>query len=279
MILKIEGQEATLKNLSSELANLNGITNSVINNYFQQCGFNDISNVNSYNNGRYTLGNSKRDRIFKNFANEINHESDDKIIRFIELIFTPSNYINKIEVFESDRMTINSLLLFLGCEIDKNGKIKATQRVNSLDEVDKRVNNLKNKLRERNVHLNVLKYCSREYLSKDYFHACFEAVKGLYSRLRDISGLTCDGEALINKIFSKNEPMLLFNDWKDESDKSEFDGIKYLFLTLHKMIRNPDAHTTRISKETSLEDCLDYFSMISKAHRLLDKATITCFKK
>ena len=29
----------------------------------------------------------------------------------------------------------------------------------------------------------------------------------------------------------------LKNDWKNESDKNEFDGIKYLFLTLHKMIR------------------------------------------
>lgn len=59
----------------------------------------------------------------------------------------------------------------------------------------------------------------------------------LFERLREISGLTCDGEALINKMFKKDEPILLFNDWKNESDKNEFDGIKYLFLTLHKMIR------------------------------------------
>lgn len=38
-------------------------------------------------------------------------------------------------------------------------------------------------------------------------------------------------------MFKKDEPILLFNDWKNESDKNEFDGIKYLFLTLHKMIR------------------------------------------
>lgn len=62
-------------------------------------------------------------------------------------------------------------------------------------------------------------------------------VSELFERLRDISGLTCDGEALINKMFKKDEPILLLNDWKNESDKNEFDGIKYLFLTLHKMIR------------------------------------------
>ena len=62
-------------------------------------------------------------------------------------------------------------------------------------------------------------------------------VSELFERLREISGLTCDGEALINKMFKKDESILLFNDWKNESDKNEFDGIKYLFLTLHKMIR------------------------------------------
>ena len=62
-------------------------------------------------------------------------------------------------------------------------------------------------------------------------------VSELFERLREISGLTCDCEALINKMFKKDEPILLFNDWKNESDKNEFDGIKYLFLTLHKMIR------------------------------------------
>lgn len=279
MILKIEGQEATLQNLAFKLANLKGITNLIINSYFQQCDFSDVSNLNSYNDYRYTLGNSKGSRIFKNFANEIYHGSDNKIIRFIELIFTPSNYINRTDDFEKDRRTINDFLLFLGCEIGKDGKVTNVQKVNTLDEITKRVDILNKKLSERNVHPNVLKYCSREYLSKDYFHACFEAVKGLYSRLREISGLTCDGEALINKIFKKDEPILLFNDWKNDSDKNVFDGIKYLFLTLNKMIRNPDAHTTRISKETSLEDCLDYFSMISKAHRLLDKSTITCLKK
>jgi len=74
---------------------------------------------------------------------------------------------------------INKVLLFIGLELGKDGKIRETVRAQSLEEVDRRVNNLKKRLYDRAIHPEVTKYCIKDYLRKDYFDVVFEAAKEL----------------------------------------------------------------------------------------------------
>ena len=122
-----------------------------------------------------------------------------------------------------------------------------------------------------------MKFSSKEYLQNDYFHACFEAVKGLFKRLKELVNLNLDGNKLIDQVFSKERPLIIINMMSSVSEKDEFEGVKNLFLYLHKSVRNYEAHETRLNNEIELERALDLFVCISLAHKYLDKAQITCF--
>jgi uncharacterized protein Ymh len=64
-----------------------------------------------------------------------------------------------------------------------------------LTEAQERANALKAKLRQRNVHPDVLVICRAELLQKNYFHAVFEATKSVADKIRTKPGLTSDGAA------------------------------------------------------------------------------------
>lgn len=83
----------------------------------------------------------------------------------------------------------------------------------TLAEVDQRVNYLKkaHSTYDRAIHIEVQKYCIKDYLRADYYDAVFEVTKGLAERARQISGLTIDGGTLFQIAFSKNAPYIFFN--------------------------------------------------------------------
>lgn len=92
---------------------------------------------------------------------------------------------------------------------------KATKWVrifNAFVEVSSRINNLQAELNKRKIHSKALKYCAREYLEKDYFHAVFEAIKGILKYLRDLTGSEFDGQKLIEWVFSTKKPKVIIND-------------------------------------------------------------------
>ena len=49
------------------------------------------------------------------------------------------------------------------------------------------------KFHGRHIHPEVLKYCRSELMQDNYFHAVFEAKKGLAQRLRDSTGIQTGG--------------------------------------------------------------------------------------
>ena len=225
----------------------------------------------------YIQGDNKKNRIYNNFANELNTSQNDyKIRKFIEAIMAPAKYTNIPHLFENRRNEINKILLFMGTELQDTGIIKDVKKAETLSDVNTRIDELKSELIRRNIHSKVISYCTKEYLSEDYFHACFEAVKGIYDRLRDMTNLDLDGRTLIEKIFSKKEPIIIINLHQTITEIDENQGLGNLILSLHQMVRNPNAHTPRIKKETELEECLDILTMVSRVHKYLDISTRTC---
>lgn len=257
------------------------MTGSEITKAFELTGFTDISNSSEQFGYSYKIGDNKQNRIFKNFVNEYNKSGSDlKIIKFIEYVVSPSKYVDNKKKFDELVDSLNKVLLFMGCDIENDGKIHIARKAKTIDDVLNRVDTLKSELKKRNIHFQILKYCSKEYLANDYFHACFEAVKGVYDRLREMTQITnFDGIELINFIFNVEFPKIVINSHNTKSDINEFNGFKNLIISLTQLVRNPDAHIARIKKETELDECLDILTIVSYVHKRLDIANVTCCAK
>lgn len=228
----------------------------------------------SNNDYSYTLGLNKRDWLYNCLANEINtNKSLQRVFDFIAKTLNPVAF-----TVQSDREKYlhlleetNKVLLLAGLSVSKEGKIVDVVQATTLDEVDRRVNHLKRELYNRAIHIEVQKYCIKDYLRKDYYDAVFEAAKGLAERVRQITGLSSDGGELFQKAFAKGDPYLFFNSMQTDSEKSEFTGVKELLEAIFHLVRNPAAHTPKINWRVEEIKALDILTLISFAHKYLDE--------
>lgn len=267
--------EQNLRNISAIIADTTrGLTKSEIERHLIENKIVVLSDG-SYKNGiGYKIGLNKRDWLYNCLVNEINStQSFDKIVKFIESVMSPVNY-TKLE--KRDKYTfileeVNKILLLLGYEIDLSGKIIENIKANNLDEVDRRVNLLKKKIYDRNIHSEVVKYCIHDYLREDYFDTVFEATKGLAERVRQISGLKSDGNELFQNAFATKDPYIILNMLATDSERNEYNGLKELLISLFHLVRNPLAHTPKINWKQNENEALDILTIISFAHKYLDK--------
>ena len=167
---------------------------------------------------------------------------------------------------------INIILSFSGKKKKKNGELVQIKPVKNIDEALLRAQNFYKLLVDRKIHPEVMKYCKPEALQDNYFHAVFEAIKGLNARIKEMSGLDIDGTNLINTAFSEQKPYLVINTMQTQSEKDEHNGFRFLILGVQTMFRNPISHEAKINWEISGQDGLDILTTISLIHRKLDLA-------
>ena len=161
------------------------------------------------------------------------------------------------------------VLAFAGMALGADGKVRPVAVARTIDEAEERAQTLRSKFKGRAIHPEVLKYCRPELLAKNYFHAVFEACKGLAQRIRTMSGSDGDGAALIDKVFSIDNPMLAFNSLQTESERSQHKGFASLLKGCFAAVRNPLAHEPKILWRGE-DDAADYLSLVSLLHRKLD---------
>lgn len=275
MNLKMIFTEQNLHNISAIIADTNrGLTKSELERHLRESKI-TLVNDGYFNNGiYYKIGLNKRDWLYNCLANEINNtHSFNKIIKFIEIAMNPVNYtkLEKREKYQFILEELNKILLLLGCQIDSSGKLIEIAKANNLEEVDRRVNSLKKRLYDRNIHSEVTKYCIQDYLRKDYFDTVFEATKGLAERVREISGLTSDGNELFQNAFATKDPYIILNMLATDSERNEYNGVKELLIALFHLVRNPMAHTPKINWKQNENEALDILTIVSFAHKYLDK--------
>ncbi len=217
------------------------------------------------------LGEStKWKRLYWVFLNSQNQfKSANHILRYIESFLSPVRFVGRSEEFEVHRQNLNAILAFSGLEYGMDGKFRQCNTARTLDEAEKRLKTIHNKFKGRRIHPEVLKYCQVELLQDNYFHAVFEASKGLAQRIRDMSSINLDGAALVDKVFSVEKPILAMNSLQTETEKSEHKGFAALLKGCFAAVRNPLAHEPKILWEGE-DDAADYLSLISLLHRKLD---------
>ena len=198
----------------------------------------------------------------------------NRILDFIQAFLTPARFVGRNEKFEAHRQALNTVLAFSGLEYGSDGKFRKRQAAQTLSESERRVNTIHAKFQGRRIHPEVLKYCRAELMQDNYFHAVFEATKGLAQRIRDMVGIQADGTALVDRVFSIERPMLAMNTLQTETERSQHKGFAALLKGCFGAVRNPLAHEPKILWEGE-DDAADYLSLISLLHRKLDDCVST----
>ncbi len=196
------------------------------------------------------------------------------IIDFIQAILSPIRFVGRSEEFEEHRQRLNIILAFSGLAYGQDGQFRPCNIAQTLDEAEKRAQTIRGKFQGRRIYPEVLKYCTAELLHDNYFHAVFEAAKGLAQRIRDMSGNPADGAVLVDQVFSIDHPMLAINSLQTETEKSEHKGFAHLLKGCFAAVRNPLAHEPKILWQGE-DDAADYLSLISILHRKLDECVPT----
>lgn len=122
----------------------------------------------------------------------------------------------------------------------------------------------------RNIH-PMLPSLVREMFDDGYYsQATFEACKYLDREVARISNYAESGYKLMMKAFQETSPLLALNSLKDDSERDEQAGYKFIFSGTVMAIRNPRGHEYKI--RDSIDECLDHLSLISALLRRIEKA-------
>jgi uncharacterized protein (TIGR02391 family) len=93
------------------------------------------------------------------------------------------------------------------------------------------------------------------------WEAVFAASKALVNYVKERSGQhQLDGAPLVRTVFSRNNPILAFNELADQTDSDEQEGMMHLFEGVVLGIRNPGGHTFPEGPE---QRAVEYLSLIS----------------
>ena len=198
----------------------------------------------------------------------------NNVCMFIQNAMSPARHHSNQEWYSATRYELNKTLAFEGLSLGENGKISKSQKASTITEAAARASKLRESLIARRVHPDVLKYCKEELLVDNYFHTVFEATKSVAEKIRQKTGLTSDGAALVDDSFSfkSSVPHLALNALQTESERSEQKGFVNLLKGLFGTFRNTTAHAPKITWAITEQDALDILSLVSLIHRRLDLA-------
>ena len=211
---------------------------------------------------------AKRRRLYNAFAQSQNTRRDRQaVLAFIRKAMKPERYAREAERFEPLREELNRALAFAGLAVDAAGQLGRADQARTLTEAARRANELRADLTSRGVHPDVLRFCREELLADNYFHAVLEAVKSVANKLRARTGLTDDGNGLVDRALSGEPPMLAINPLKTDSERSEQRGFANLVRGTFGMFRNTTAHEARILWAMTKEDAEDLLSVAACTYR------------
>ena len=246
----------------------NGLTGPEIGFVLGQSGIDDVDGAQQ----------TKWKRIYNALASRQNKDqAGNVVVRFITEAMAPVRYRTNPASCAWRTDNLNEVLVHAGYEVRPDGKIQRAKdgKATTLEEAQRRAGTIRTELERRQVHAEVLVFCTTEILQRNNFHAVLEAAKSVPDRLRLMSGLTSDGSDLVNATLSrKSRPMISINAAADDTDSSEQSGFANLVLGLLGMYRNTTAHAPKIRRPVSDSELLEAFTVISMVHRRLDIASI-----
>ena len=122
---------------------------------------------------------------------------------------------------------------------------------------------------ELDLHPEIARTCSKLFADGHYAEAVENACKVL-DMLVKMRSMRTDpsGTELMQLVFSPKSPILKFNEQQNDSEKSEQQGMMYLYAGAMLAIRNPRAHGL---VQDHPENAVGYISFISLLAKALDR--------
>lgn len=263
--------EATIEQIAKALGR--ELTGSEITSMLENLSLYDFDNDRRVSNPNLT-NTTKWRRINESIIAKIRdvYGNHAPLWNVIQYVANPARYIKQPGQWRNLRQSINEILIFNSYELGDDGLINQVSAANTMTEALERTQSLSNRLTPLKLDRRVMMFCREELLREDYFHAIFEASKGLMSRIQSLSGLQLDGTPLIEKSFSLRAPILFLrnNRLQTADERDMYFAISALLKTIVYMYRNPQAHHPKLYDEKNIDDAVSAFVMISKAHRILD---------
>ncbi len=223
---------------------------------------------------------TKRDRLFYGLRDgQAADGSSARVARLVQEAMDPVRYRGNLGLFEERRHELNLTLAFAGIRVRPDGKLEPVAPASTLSEAQQRASKLRAELARRGISGDVLAFCRPELLDGNYFHAVFEATKSVAQKIRDRTGLTTDGQALVEEalgIRNNRTPMLAWNSLATDTDRSEHRGVALMISGSFAYFRNLPAHVPKIGFRNVTEDeALELLTIVSFLHRRLDAAVPT----
>ena len=192
------------------------------------------------------------------------------VLQLVKALNEPVTYSRDPEQFREFSNGLNRILRFYGVEYRDDGEFHIVDPTHTLSEAEQRAKALENKMSYRRVHPEVHKYCNAEYTKENYFHAVVEAYKGLAERIRQETGYTSDGLALMRQTFERPSktagglPTLAFNTLTTVTEQNEHDGFLDLLSGCTRFFRNPMSHTPKVNWHRDIDDAVDCLTLASR---------------
>ena len=253
---------------------------------------------------------SKRDRLRYALGFQYNWSGNNGVLQLIKTLNEPVVYTRDPAGFRAFCAGLNRILRFQGVEYRDDGQFHRVEPTRTLSEAERRAAALENKIAFRRIHHDpgvgtfvlirpaqtfyerikiafrrihheVRRYCKAEYMKEDYFHAVVEAYKGLAERIREQSGYTTDGLALMKQSFERPSPKqggyptLAFNTLTAVTERNEHDGFLDFLNGCTRFFRNPMSHTPKVKWHRDVDDAVDCLTLISLLHFILDDCHLT----
>lgn len=223
---------------------------------------------------------TKRERLFQALAQgQARDGSGAPTAKLLETALDPVRYRAEPRRFVERRDTLNVILAFAAMRLREDGKLEPAPAASTLTEAQQRASKLRSEISRRGIAGDVARFCTPELLEGNYFHAVFEATKSIAQKLRDRTGSTLDGHALVDAtlgIDSGRTPRLAWNTLTTENEKTEHRGVVLLIKGTFSYFRNLPAHVPRAGFRAVGEDeALELLTIVSFLHRRIDAAVST----
>ncbi len=128
---------------------------------------------------------------------------------------------------------------------------------------------IKNQFADAHLHIEIKKGVGSLFQNGHYSNSIEDACKILEAFVKMRSGkFELSGTELMQNVFSPKNPILKFNDLKNDSDISEQQGMMFLYSGAMLALRNPRAHGII---EDEAESALDILILLSFLLNALDK--------
>lgn len=205
-------------------------------------------------------------------ANQQKTQTGNALVRLVTVAMRPDRTLDRKQQAESTRDHLNQALWLVGLKVRADARVSTTPKAHTDTEALARSHRLRNLLVERDAHPEVIACCCEDLVRTDYYEAVFEAIKGLGSRIRELTGVDADGYSLIEQTMAGKEPIRRINDGETTTQRSEQLGLANLAQGLFSAFRDPAAHEPELLWTMSEMDALHVLGTLSLIHRRLDAA-------